>query len=42
MKDLLAQFRLLTLGVMPRLGIAVSVIALLWLGFFLATAPIGA
>jgi hypothetical protein len=36
------SFRLLLVGVGPRLAIAALIVAALWLGFFWATAPLGA
>ena len=36
-----APFRLLLIGALPRLGIACAIVALLWLGFFWATATPG-
>lgn len=36
-----SRLRLLTLGAAPRIAIALALIALLWAGFFWATAPMG-
>lgn len=37
-----SSFHLLLLGAGPRLAVAALVVALLWAGFFWATAPLGA
>lgn len=37
-----AQLRLLVLGVAPRLAVAALLVAMIWLGFFWATATPGA
>ncbi len=43
MKPLHGPFvRLLMMGAAPRLAISLLIIALLWAGFFWATAPAGA
>ena len=34
-------FRLLLIGIGPRLGVASLIAAVLWLGFFWATNPLG-
>lgn len=33
--------RLLMLGAMPRIALAIGIILLLWAGFFWATSPVG-
>lgn len=38
----LGQFRLLLVGLVPRLAVAVLIVALLWACFFFATATPGA
>ena len=35
------RLRLLTLGAAPRIAIVLMLIALIWAGFFWATAPMG-
>lgn len=37
-----SRLRLLALGAVPRIAIALALIALIWAGFFWASVPMGA